>query len=512
MAPCLASIQILDYSNSQAVAFNLGPAKIQTGTFRLIHVIDLESYENVINNLEAKINTKVNNDNPIYPFLNHEIYVLRNHIRRLKPKIRVKRSIDLIGKTWKWIAGNPDHDDLIILTDKINNILKNNNKQVVINKLALERINKNSNITNHVIKILKEGKIITDEIPLNIKFELEIIKEEIINIEYAMHWSKVGLINSFLLDEKEINIVNNIFERNNIPYINIEEVIEFSSLKIASSNSSIIYIIGIPVSENTLCNMFLIKPTKIKNIMNKINFEKIMNCNNKLYGIKKECNSINNINICNSNNIVELRDDDCITTLLRSQQPSCVKTTNLHIPSVEEISPGILFLNQYNGSITINNATRNITGTFVIHFSNITITVKGKNYLSQEISGLKPLPAILQPNSIHSTYEEILTLEILKEIHINNTQEIELLKKENKFGYVTGFSLSTVIIFAIIIIFVKIKCSTTRTSISTPISIPLPNISKIEETPTSTQLPLQLSTVEIPVSTKIISTSQIPYF
>lgn len=500
----------MDYTNSQAVTFDIGNAKLQTGTFRLIHVIDLESYEHILNNIESKTET-INRNNPIYPFLIHEIAIIKNHINRLRPKIRNKRSIDIIGKTWKWIAGNPDHEDLIVLTDKINNILINNNKQVIINKLALGRINKISNITNHVIRIVKEGLTVTDELPLNIKFQLEILKEEIINIQYAMHWAKAGLINSFLLDDKEINIVNEIFEKNKMPYINIEEAIEFSSLKIAVSNSSIIYIISIPMSQDTLCNILLIKPIRMKNIINKIDFQNVIKCNNnKIYGITKKCNNYNNINICNDNNIIELRDNDCITTLLRSQQPSCNRITNLHIPSVEEISTGILFLNQYNGTIRIDNDTRNIIGTFVVNFSNITITIENKTFSTKEISTFKPLPAILQPESIHTSYEEILTLETLKVLHTNNTEEIQLLKKEKQFGHITSFSLSTVLIIAIVIIVVKRKY-TSREKLS-PVSIHLPTIATTETPSTSKNLETITTTKLIPESAKIESINQIPYF
>lgn len=500
-------MQILDYSNSQVVTLNVGRARIQTGTFRLIHVIELAVYEKKIDEIASVVNSKIAKDDPLYPFLAHEIAHIENHLNRLKPKIKVQRSLDFLGKTWKWIAGSPDHEDFEILTEKINNVLENNNKQVVVNKIVLERMNKLSNITNQVMKIVQTSDRLQNQVALSIKFKLEIIKEEITNIEYAIHWAKAGLINSFILDDRELNIIKEYFEENKIPYINIEEAIELANVKIASSNSSIIYIVGIPITNINQCNMLLIKPIKIKNVINKIDYENVLTCGNRVYGIRQKCNSFNSFNICNRNNLVELKEDECIPRLLRSQQPSCTRTTGLHVPAIEEISPGVLFLNQYTGSILINGDATNLTGTFIIHFANATITVGSKNFTAREISSYKPLPAILQPSSILSTYEEILTLEAMKELHVNNTEEIKLLRTRNQLGLLTNCSLSSLAIVAIIVIvIVKIRCKrkpeSSTTSI-TPISVHIPSTSGTEKAPEG---------AEFPEPPRITSVNKIPYF
>lgn len=75
----------------------------------------------------------------IRPFLVHEMTEIHGYLDRLRPK--VKRSLNFIGSAWKRIAGNPDHDNFELITQKTNRVLANNNKQVVINKLSLEKIN-----------------------------------------------------------------------------------------------------------------------------------------------------------------------------------------------------------------------------------------------------------------------------------------------------------------------------------------------------------------------------------
>lgn len=63
-----------------------------------------------------------------------------------------------------------------------------------------------------------------------------------------------------------------------MPYLNIIEALEFSDLKIASSNLTIIYIISFPTTNKESCETILIKPVKIKNFINKIKYENIIKC------------------------------------------------------------------------------------------------------------------------------------------------------------------------------------------------------------------------------------------
>ena len=50
---------------------------------------------------------------------------------------------------------------------------------------------------------------------LKLKFKLEVIKEEIVNIAYAIH--------SYILSNEEMNIAKNIVNKENLPFINQDE-------------------------------------------------------------------------------------------------------------------------------------------------------------------------------------------------------------------------------------------------------------------------------------------------
>lgn len=69
-----------------------------------------------------------------------------------------------------------------------------------------------------------------NDLILKLKFKLEIIKDEIVNIAYAIHWAKANIINSYILSTEEIEIAKNIVNRENLPFINLDEAFEFSEI------------------------------------------------------------------------------------------------------------------------------------------------------------------------------------------------------------------------------------------------------------------------------------------
>lgn len=52
IAAILAETQVLDYSNSQIITIEMGTAKLQTGTFKIVHIIELDEYQKAIADIE----------------------------------------------------------------------------------------------------------------------------------------------------------------------------------------------------------------------------------------------------------------------------------------------------------------------------------------------------------------------------------------------------------------------------------------------------------------------------
>lgn len=451
-----AETQIFDYTRSNLVAVDAGIADIQTGTFKIVHVFEMEKYGEVLEQIEERILQHINQSHILFPYLSREINTIRNNLHRLELKQRIPRSINAIGTAWKWLAGSPDHDDFQIVKDKTNQILKNTNNQVIINKLTSEKIKEIQTVTNEIIKIVKTNGEIDNELFLNYKYKLDVLEEETRNIEYAINWAKANVVNAHILANEEIKIIDKILARNDIPFMNIDEALEFSSVKIAKNNNTILYILSIPLSEEEKCTKLILKPVKKGNVAVKVPYENVLKCNKKLFGIINKCRTVNDISLCKIHNIIDLSNDNCIPNLLNSRKADCININNQHIPTVEELAPGLLFLNQFKGTVTINNETTIIQGTFLIRFHNASLSIEGRKYSYQELSTFHPIPALLQPTEHEDKIEEILSLEMIKELQLNNTELINGLDNENKINLITNWSFGSLVVVIILYGLIKV--------------------------------------------------------
>jgi len=63
---------VLDYSNSQIISLEPGLAAKQDGTFKIIHIFNLLSYEEILANLEESFHS-LTSSHPLHPYLSYEL-------------------------------------------------------------------------------------------------------------------------------------------------------------------------------------------------------------------------------------------------------------------------------------------------------------------------------------------------------------------------------------------------------------------------------------------------------
>lgn len=440
-------VQILDYTNSQIITISNGKAKIQEGNFKLIHVIELDKFQKFIDETSTIIQEHLTESNHLYPYMNHEISQIQESLNRIKPR-RSKRSLNFIGSAWKWIAGNPDHDDFVIIKQRMNNVLENNDKQVVINKIYNERINNLTKITNEIENSLRKESSVKNNFILSLKYKLKIIKEELINIEYAIHWAKAGIVNSLILSTTEVKLAVENIEKGKLPYVTIEEALDFADVRIVTNASCLLYIVNIPVTTKKVFEKIIVKPVKRNNFVSLIEFENVIKFENELYGINGNCNNFKKMSICKPNNLVDMMNSTCLPNLLQSLPSRCKRSNHQHIPDVEEITEGLLLLNQFNGNISVSNKLQNLNGTFLVKFHNESITIGRRAFISKERITHQIMPAILQPTPDENQFERVLSLPMLEEINIENTKKLKTLTREKFIHQCSTYSMLT-ILFAI---------------------------------------------------------------
>lgn len=140
-----------------------------------------------------------------------------------------------------------------------------------------------------------------------------------------------------------------------------------------------------------------------------------------------------------------------------SKSSNCSVIDNRHIPTIEEITPGVILLNQFNETVYINNEPQQLSGTYILQFHNTSIRILDKSYNFFETSHLQPLPAILQPRLTDPNIEETLSLELVKELQVNNTEAIDQLTSRNKWGLTINVGFTSIAITLVVCLLLKNK-------------------------------------------------------
>lgn len=448
---CKAKFQIVDYTAAHVIIIDDGQSKIQDGIFRIIHPIDIKKYDAFVTETKIFVERHIPKTNPFYPILNEEIKQAVDLIQNIVPQYnnndndknynenndidkgknnykRNKRSFNIIGTAWKYIAGTPDHDDFEMLEFNINELNQNNNKQVVINQMLSDRMNNVTKIVNEISNAIVKNSHLNNEIALTLQNRIRLIKEQLINIHYAIQWAKSGVINSIILDKLEIKLALEKLSKEKMPFASNEEAMEYATVNVLHKNSIILYVIKIPTTNEEVYQNLLLYPVKKNEKVIKLSFRNIIKNSKEIYGLKSNCSKYDPVKICNNNQLIDLRNNTCITNIIKSLSSYCTYTNSQHIPLIENILPGVILLNDYNDTILIDEVTHHLSGTFLIKFSNSTIMAQNKIFRNLEAPQIKTVPAVLQPTPSEKILENILTIESLRELHLNNTHTIRTLR------------------------------------------------------------------------------------
>lgn len=341
---------IINYSNEEYVLLEDTDNIFLYETYgELFHVTNLSFYKYIIEEeLKYVKDRNISVDWDFY--LN--VKLASSLFSQLTPHKIVKRGINELGTIFKWITGTPDHNDLITLQNKINDLVENNNKQNQINSAIFKEIQKVTNLLEN----LK-----SDEEFAMKKQRLKLLSFDLQNLRDAITFSKANILYSKILNNHD---VADIFthEKFNITIIDLMDVSIFS---IISHKGLIIYYIKYPIVKHS-CKFFhakAISQTNGKLIID----DKVAKCNDTYYPItfKKEI----------YNNFGQIQEkDNCFVDMLNKKYAVCKKIKEKNKP-VEIITDGAILV---SGSNYINHTF--VTGIYLVTFqfnvdiNNITYT------------------------------------------------------------------------------------------------------------------------------------------
>lgn len=411
------ALQVIDYSRKDYVVIENGDVLLYKDYATLFHITNLTKIKYSI--ASAKRMIKIHHDRTNYPDTqvtdrhDTDFNIIQTLIGQLTITRRNKRAIETIGKIWKWIAGSPDHDDKIIIENKINDLVQNNNKQYLINSKILNLI---ENFSNSFVSDIIEK-------------QTKLIILELQNLINTITLSKLGIIHPALLNSKDIN---EIVKTENIS-LSISDLLDVSRIKILQNKDLIVILIKYPIIIRK-CKMF--ETRAISHEDGKLIIPKNIALCQETYVNVKDCKLELNDFYCKLE-----YNDSCLSNLLNLKKAKCKKIKEMNAP-LEIIFEGHILT---SGKRYINNET--YEGTNLIIFQE-EITVDNTTYQNPTYEVKQYLKGY---SSTNFEVEEYLNA-INKELEIENISILKSIKTEILKRPITSTTSLTLIIITATVI------------------------------------------------------------
>lgn len=449
---------------SPIVSIKQGNGRVIEGSIKLVHITNTTNYEQALNNTAALVQ-KINGKSILKPQLEHLIKRIRLLINRLKgTSSRNKRSINWLGSAWKWIAGTPDATDWDSIVKSQNDIISSNNQQYRINRKLMEST---SEIIQQHNKIVEQIHSNNDDKYEQVLFnKLNLLRNEISEIVLAEHLAKAGIVNSNLLDKDEVNRLLSQIET--LPYENIIQALVYAEPIMVTKGDTLLYIISLPKTSSIVYDHILVRPTTKNQKRVHLQFKELLVNQAEHLGIKTMCNKIGNTTICREDQVEKLPKTHCISTLMKGLHAVCDYEYNKQ-EVIEEINNDTVFLDNFSGEVFQSNSSKHLRGTFMIQYSNETIKINEKIYISKEIKSFQVLPNILQPIPAQKNIK--LDVDYLHDLHLNNTLKLQHLQTKHGISLTIDISIISVLLIISLLLVYKFRKEKSKLRVIQPTAV-----------------------------------------
>lgn len=424
---------------------------------KILHMINLDDYIEVIDTIEANIKTLNLEQTEDQTSIDREIFLARQNIKNLLPKTQTRKTrglINVIGSTLKFITGTMDNDDYTDISQHLNNLDNNiqqltdqTNEQVIINNNLLKNINY---VVEHVKELQNKLSITINSITNETSKGLVIIKTYKFILQTYMEINRINKqleqFSDIILLSKLNVLAHDILTEEEIFKYNITvEVLPYLRNAILFKNNILIFAIGIPnfTKEKYLNAIVIPFPNKNYEQLD-IQNEEIIVENNNVY--------INSKEVISKKKLVRHK-NDCIRNIF-SKTNTCKLRIN-NITTIENIFDNVIITrnlpllelsqNCIDRSITIKNNN-------IIKFSNCKIIIDN-NVFQNKIE--KFTNSILIP-IVHTNFTKIINNLTLETLHIDNVKNRKTIEYINYKNNVTTYSYTGLILVISIIILISL--------------------------------------------------------
>ncbi|XP_055638023.1 uncharacterized protein LOC129776418 isoform X3 [Toxorhynchites rutilus septentrionalis] len=284
--PTTASfLSMRNLNEDPLLLLNVGNCKIQTGTLKIIHPINLTHIQESIDYLTTSFYDKVDIRNPLGDVVKLKVKKLYNNFLQIKPLQHHRlRRWDTLGATWKWIAGSPDAQDLRIINSTLNELITQNNQQFEVNNHINERISNLTGTINRIIENMKTNELLTNEITSIITIiNIDIINKLLEAIQEAIILSKTSISTNKILSIQEISFIKSLLQNQGVTIDLPDDAFQHVIPKFAVSQGTLLYILHVPRLDNKTSSVIQLHPLVHRNQIINNYPEHVVKIGNTLY-------------------------------------------------------------------------------------------------------------------------------------------------------------------------------------------------------------------------------------
>ena len=465
MGTCESILQLHNLDHEHLAMVKVKEGRILQGSVQVVHNINTTTFEEAITRWE----TAIFNESSTTAQLTHtKIEQIRKGLLQIQPMCHRERRKrwDKLGSSWKWLAGSPDAGDLQNITNSINDVVDNNNKQILINKNFDDTL---IDMIRKIKELAAAGSSDTDDLYseirlLKINFDLEILEKEIEHILDSLLLSKLKMINSNLLSSQEIEKISNYVKSQNLTFESISQALSYAETSVKCDEEMIVYVIDLLTVSQVSYDLLRIEA--IPRNAEKISLpgKYFLRSTNTTLVLLDNCQDVNQLKICRKSEVKELPPDDCLPVLLHGHSSHCDYEKSVPITKVIEMTDHTVLVANMNDTITntCGAANRTIKGTYLIDYRNCSIHINGQ-WFNNEIIGEYHQVLLPPTNGLNITKKAIthrVDLEFLHHHHLENLKTLSHLEQsiqKTRFSFLGlsgGLSFTTIclITFAIIVL------------------------------------------------------------
>lgn len=418
----------------------------------MIKKINLGTIEVNLNHIE-KLALSAKTKDHLLETLIRKISFAREKLESLQPHRKKRGLINALGTVVKYIAGNPDQEDLQIIQDSLGILQKHENeltgnqmKQIRINESFQNRIN---NVTNTLRKISSQLSLINNTLRqdttlenINLIFSTDLLIHVLEDIEEQIEFSKQNFISKNILSFEDKNYIFQKLTRQDLNLKFIDEIFLYSSGSIAISNDNIVILVKIPVLDNNHYELLELQTINRNQTKIKTDVQWVAKYKNRVIPQRDKCK------ICDNSIPLE---DECVYKILTHQKPKCPVVKTKQTIHIREIMRAIIFIDTETKLEIFSSCgdSRTITGPTVIETENCTINILNYTFHKEEqfLSNQEYLVPTYnkQPETINNTYDKF------EELGIDNLKFLEEIQINAKLYQQTTLVGGTIIIAIIII-------------------------------------------------------------